>query len=272
MKNAIVAGALLTLLAGSAWAQAATGIRAAYRPEGVPVRPGAAAWKKAPQLTLHLTPQVIVVPTGGGAVPKLSVRAVHDGQWLALRLEWRDRTANREVGTSSFRDAVAVGFPITEGETPPSPLMGDKQRPVNIWQWTADFDANSQGRGGFADRYPHTEGVWYFPQDYEVTREVRAWRGFQPVIELTAHGFGTLERKVAQNVRGLGRYARGLWSVVLRRRLSTGNPRDPMFRPGETVSTIFAIWDGSAGEVNGRKSVTMYWTPLTLDPTTGKAR
>jgi DMSO reductase family type II enzyme heme b subunit len=265
MKSIIPAFVLSVLLSGLAFAQGGGDIRVLYRAEGVPVQPGDPAWKSAPERSLNLSPQVVVVPRGGGAVTKVSIKAIHDGRWLALRLTWQDATANQDVGTSTFRDSVAVGFPITEGETPPSPFMGEAKRPVNIWQWTADFDANAQGQGGFAERYPHTEGVWYFPQDYEVTREVRAWRGFEPVIELTARGFGTLERKVAQNVRGIGKHSNGLWSVVLRRQLSTGNPRDPLFQPGRTVQAIFAVWDGSKGEVNGRKAVTMYWTPFTLD-------
>lgn len=257
--------AALALLAGSAWAQDQAGIRAVYMPQ-VPVQPGDSAWMRLPEWTINLSPQVVALPRGGGTVKKVFVRAMHNGQWLALRLEWADATPNQEVGTATFRDAVAIGFPVTEGSALPSPLMGDKARPVDIWQWTADFDANAQGQGGFAERYPHTEGVWYFPQDYEVSREVRGWRGFEPVVELTAYGFGTLERKAAQNVRGLGQYALGRWSVVLRRKLATGNPRDPLFRSGGTFNAIFAVWDGGAKEVNGIKSVTMFWTPVTLDP------
>jgi len=265
MRKTAASIAVLALLAGAAWAQGQAGIRAVYMPR-VAVHPDDATWMKLPEWKVSLSPQVVALPRGGGAVKRIFVRAMHNGQWLTLRLEWADATPNREVGTATFRDAVAVGFPVTEGDAPPSPLMGDKTRPVDIWQWTADFDANAQGTGGFADRYPHTEGVWYFPQDYDVTRQVRGWRGFEPVIELTAYGFGTLERKAAQNVRGLGQYAKGRWSVVLRRQLTTGNPRDPLFRSGATYNTIFAVWDGGSKEVNGRKSVTIFWTPLRLDP------
>ncbi len=265
----IIAG-LALLAAGALPAGAEEELVAVYHAQGVPVEPDAKVWQEAPQFKIDLVPQNFVAPMGGGAVTRLAVQAVHDGQWLALRLEWPDATANREVGTSSFRDAVAVGFPVTEGETPPSPFMGDPDRPVDIWQWTADFDANARGQGGFADRYPHTEGVWYFPQDYEVTRQVRGWRGFEPVIELTARGFGTLERKVGQNVRGKGRHSDSGWAVVLRRQLATGNPRDPLFRPGQAVSIIFAVWDGGNGDVNGRKSVTIKWRPFRLRPTKDK--
>ncbi|MFQ5514301.1 MAG: ethylbenzene dehydrogenase-related protein [Myxococcota bacterium] len=259
-------------LSFSVLAAEAKGVRAVYNADPVPVRPDAAAWKRAPAATIDLMGQLIVPPVGGGSVPRVKIRAMHDGEWLALRVEWADETADREVRVDRFRDAIAVGFPTRHTEDLPSPFMGDPQHTLNIWQWTADFDANLEGHGGFAKNYPHTEGVWYFAQDYAVQRQVRAWRGTEPVIEFVAAGFGTLERKDSQNVRGLSRYANGRWSVVLRRPLSTGNPHDTHFRPGESTHFVIAVWNGSNGEVNGRKSVTMQWTPLTLDPTVVAAR
>ncbi len=259
--------AAIVLWAGAGSAEEPPGILAAHVPEGVPFRPDDPKWNQAPEFVMTVMRQMILPPHGGGGVPKVSIRAIHDEKELAFRFSWDDVTPNREVGVDTFRDAIAVGFPTREMDTPASPFMGDPEHPVNVWQWTADFDANSQGQGGFADRYPHTEGVWYFPQDYSVTREVTAWRGTEPVIELTAAGFGTLERKVSQNVFGLSQYKQGRWQVVLRRELSTGNPEDTLFRAGEKTHLIMAVWNGSKGEVNGRKSVTMMWTPLLLEAT-----
>ncbi len=239
-------------------------IRARYLPDGVPFRPDSEVWDLAGEFTTQLIAQTILPPFGGGSVGEVKVRAFHDGQQLAFRFEWADATEDREVGVATFRDAIAVGFPTRLSETLPSPFMGDAEHPINIWQWTADFNANAQGQGGFASRYPHTEGVWYFPQDYGVTREVRAWRGTEPVIELDARGFGTLERKVSQNVLGLGSYDEGRWRVVLRRPLSTGNPGDTLFRPGDTTQVIVAVWDGGKGEVAGMKGITITWLPLQL--------
>jgi hypothetical protein len=242
-------------------------IHAAYASEGVPIHPGDPQWEKVAKKTLRLVGQAIVPPHGGGTVTAVEVQAVHDGESLALLLEWADATPDRVVGTSAFRDAVAVGFPTRESTTLPSPFMGDAEHSVNIWQWTADFDANARGKSGFAERYPHTEGVWYFPQDPAVSREVRAWRGMEPVIELVATGFGTLERHASQNVYGVSQHAGGRWRVVLRRALSTGSPEDTLFRPGSRSHLIVAAWDGAEKQVNGKKSITMNWSPLVLDPT-----
>ncbi len=257
------------LVAASAAAEEPRAIRAAFASGALPVHPDDPTWDEAPESTVTLMPQLMLLPQGGGSVTRIGVRALHDGRRLVFRFEWSDETENREVGVDRFRDAVAIGFPTRESERVPAPFMGDAENPVNIWQWTADFDANARGQGAFAKRYPHTEGVWYFPQDDSVTRDVRSWRGFEPVIELTARGWGTLERKVSQNVFGIGEHEGGRWRVVLQRDLATGNPTDTLFRPGSTTPVILAVWDGEKREVNQKKSVTMQWTPLELDPTPG---
>lgn len=241
-------------------------MRAVYRAGGVPVRPDDPAWDAVPAKTLALVPQTIIAPNGGAA-REVRVRAMHDGETIAFRLSWKDDTVDRKVGTATFRDAVAIGFPLRESESPPSPFMGDAQHPVNIWQWAADFDAASLGKSAFADMYPHTEGVWYFPQDDAVDREVRGWRGQEPVMELSATGFGTLARHASQNVSGASRNAKGEWQVVLRRDMDTGSPEDTTFRPGSASFVILAVWNGSNREVNGKKSVTLSWTPVTIEPT-----
>lgn len=270
-KTALILSLLgVALLSGAPLAVSGGGVAVAFTENDVPVSPDDAAWDKIPATEIALMPQMIVTPRGGAqSVKNVTVQAVHDGLWLAMRLTWSDATPDQSVGVDAFRDAIAIGFPITETETPPSPFMGDAEHPVNIWQWTADFDANSRGEGGFAERYPHTEGVWYFPADPAVTRTVTGWRGFEAVAELEAYGFGTLERKSVQNVRGLGLHSDGEWSVVLRRRMSTGQPRDPQFRATDETMAIFAVWNGDEGDVNGMKAITMAWTPISFAPTTG---
>lgn len=239
--------------------------QAAYRAEGVPAAPDDAAWEQAPAFELALQPQVIQPPVGGGSVQSLSVQALHDGEWLALRLSWADPVADREVGVDAFRDAVAVGFPTTEGERLPSPFMGDEQETVDIWQWNADLAADRKGEDEFAERYPHTEGVWHFPQDESVSKQVKTWRGTSPAVELTAAGFGTLERKGSQDVEAQSLREGDRWQVVLRRKLES-DAGDTVFRPGEITHLIAAVWNGAEDEVNGRKSVTLAWTDVVLEP------
>jgi DMSO reductase family type II enzyme heme b subunit len=266
MRGLALASSAALLLASAAAAQTPA-LRAVYAAAGAPAAPRDAAWRGAPEAVLALSPQIVLPPHGGGSVGAVRVRAVHDGEWLAIRLEWEDASADRAVGADAFRDAAAVGFPVREAEAAPSPFMGDAEHPVNIWQWSAELEAQAAGQGGFADRYPHTEGVWYFPQDEGVRREVQAWRGVDPVVEFEATGWGTLAPHGSQNVLGASVHEQGRWSVVLRRRLATGFPEDVHFTPGGATQLIVALWEGGAGDVNGRKSVTLAWTPFSLDAT-----
>ncbi|MBW2391055.1 MAG: hypothetical protein JRG89_21850, partial [Deltaproteobacteria bacterium] len=127
--------------------------------------------------------------------------------------------------------------------------------------------ADAEGKSRFGERYPHSEGVWIFPQDLMVRRKVRGWRGADPVIEYVARGFGTLTPRMETTVEGSSSYKRGRWSVVLRRKLETDNEQDPVFIPGQASFLILAVWNGDKQEVNGRKAVTYQWIPAKFDDT-----
>jgi DMSO reductase family type II enzyme heme b subunit len=264
--GSLMTAAIVLFLAAAAGAQPVE-VRAAYVPEGIASQPNAVAWAEVPESVLILSGQIVIPPIGGGGTTEMRVRAMHDGEWLAIRLDWADPTVDRDVGVDTFRDAAAVGFPLGGPDPLPSPFMGDAEHPVAIWQWTADFEANARGQGGFAERYPHTEGVWYFPQDAVVRREVQAWRGTDPIIEYRAVGYGTLSRRSGGSVAAQSARGKDRWTVVLRRRLQTGDPQDPAFKPGESTQLLTAVWNGSGSEVNGRKSVTLVWNPFLLDAT-----
>jgi hypothetical protein len=267
MRICCLAAALLFLFVGGAAAQAPAPeeVRVIFVRDGVFVSPVDDAWNALPETRYDLLAQQITAPVGGGSISSVSVRATHDGEEMAVRLQWSDTRPDRGVGVNTFRDAAAIGFPVGRPESPPSPFMGDPDHPVVIWQWAADFDANAEGKSRFGERYPHTEGVWIFPQDMSVRRKVRGWRGADPVIEYIAKGFGTLTPRLAATVAGISDWADGRWSVVLRRKLTTTTPEDAVFVPGEKTSMIIAIWDGRNEEVNGRKAVTYQWIPAKLD-------
>lgn len=264
MKYFNLSIAMLLFASHAAIAETAE-VRVVFVRDGVYASPTDRAWESIPETTFALTPQLIVAPNGGGSVTKISVRATHDGEELAFRLEWADASADRGVGVDTFRDAAAIGFPVGRPSVDPSPFMGDAEHPVVIWQWAADFEADAEGQSRFSERYPHSEGVWIFPQDLSVRRKVRRWRGADPVIEYVAKGFGTLTPRFEANVDGTSDYKQGRWSVVLRRKLSTAVLEDAVFVPGEVTSLILAVWNGDKKEVNGRKAVTYQWIPARLD-------
>jgi hypothetical protein len=265
MRSGSVLAASLIALAHGAAAAPPEEMRVVFVRDGVFTSPTDDAWAAIPESTYDLQAQLIAAPVGGGSISKVAVRATHDGDELAILLSWADPSADRGVGVNTFRDAVAIGFPVGRPEVAPAPFMGDAEHPVVIWQWAADFDANAEGDSRFGERYPHSEGVWIFPQDMSVRRKVRGWRGADPVLEYIARGYGTLTPRRDASVEGISDYRDGRWTVVLRRKLTTSNPTDAAFVPGEETPFILAVWNGEQEEVNGRKAVTYNWIPAKFD-------
>ncbi len=267
LRTCSLAVSILLLFAHGAAAEPAdpAEVRVVFVRDGVFTSPTDPAWDEIPETSYALLAQQITPPIGGGSVSNVSVRATHDGDEIAFRLQWFDPSADRGVGVDTFRDAAAIGFPAGRPNVAPSPFMGDEAHPVVIWQWAADFDADAEGKSRFGERYPHAEGVWIFPQDLSVRRKVRGWRGAEPVIEYISKGFGTLTPRMATTVEGASEYEDGRWTVVFRRNLETSNEVDPVFIPGTTSSLILAIWNGEKKEVNGRKAVTYQWISAKLD-------
>jgi DMSO reductase family type II enzyme heme b subunit len=73
-----------------------------------------------------------------GKVRAVSVRAAHDGERLAIQLEWNDDTENKEFADRLFPDAVAVMFP-SNGDAP-LVTFGAPDAKVNAWFWRADLE------------------------------------------------------------------------------------------------------------------------------------
>jgi len=64
-------------------------------------------------------------------------------------------------------------------------------------------------------------------------------------------------------VRANGRYMTGSYVVQFTRPLRGGNS-EVRLAPGSKVPVAFAIWNGSAGDRDGKKSVTI-WQELVLE-------
>jgi DMSO reductase family type II enzyme heme b subunit len=139
-------------------------IRAA-KTDAVPQDADAAAWEQAPVLDIRLAGQIIQEPRlFNPSVQSLTVQALFDEKELALLLTWNDRFENNGQGKrSSARseaelsedqnekpiDRVAVLFPAEALEEAKKPyfLMGDRQRPVDVWQWSVSGTETFLARG-----------------------------------------------------------------------------------------------------------------------------
>ena len=128
--------------------------------------PGAAVWAEAETVTVALGPvpleeqptEYIKVKWADrpyGTVPEVRVAAAHDGERLAVRLEWDDS----ETPNAEFPDASAVYFPA--GDDAPVATVGGPDAPVRLWYWQADLASACclEGRGPGVFRPTGTNGV-----------------------------------------------------------------------------------------------------------------
>lgn len=218
-----------------------------------------AAWKTASPITIPLSGQVITRPVWPEpTVRALTVRSVHNGIDIAFLLEWQDNTKNDRLTPGTFRDGVAIGFPL--GDAPAFFCMGQLDHYINIWHWKADWQSDIDRR---AARAPEKKegGV----RTFEVIP-----RRVSSVEDLIGGGFSTLTTKDKQGrVQGQAFWKDGVWHVMMRRPLlSEEQENEATLLPGRIQTVSFSVWNGENKERNGQKAVAP-WFQLRIDPVGG---
>ena len=109
-------------------------------------------FNEAKAVAIPLQKQDKAFPNGGGSVGSAEVKAIHDGLMIYFKISWSDPTKNaRVIAVQEFRDGVALMFPLGAVEITPaehfSPRMGDREKPINLWHWKADWDADLLVKG-----------------------------------------------------------------------------------------------------------------------------
>lgn len=241
-----------------------------------PVEPDDPAWDGIAARTIALDPQQITMPRVTElAVPEIDVQAVTDGESISWRLSWSDASADENVDTGRFCDAVALQFALD----PAVPYtMGGRHKPVEIIEWKAlwqkDVDVHFQDVQDlhptyWTDLYWFAEGEFPYPVPAAFSRPESllwfpAYRAGNPVAdihrdrvveEFIAEGYGTLTPQTRTDATGRGRWRDGRWAVVVRRPMRTGDRADVAFYPRTRGVFAVAVWDGSAGNVGGRKQI-----------------
>jgi len=252
----------------------------------LPDHPDSSLWEKAKPVNLHLMPLWWRVERP----EELTVRAVHDGTEVALLLSWIDTSDDHTaIRPQDFRDAVAVEFALTP--EPPFFAMGGKGEYVNIWMWKSERQADMEVAFQDLDKiYPNT-GIDSYPNTLRSALEqptrhaltlesdptyVTGWGAGNIVSDptrksssedLQAQGFGTLKGRgrFVGDVDARGIHRLGSYRVILKRKLKVEGERAVVFKPGESFPVAFAVWNGSAGDRDGKKSVTI-WQELKLAP------
>ena len=256
----------------------------AVRVNAMPTSPDSGIWRLAPAVNLHLMP----LWWRTDRPEEITVRAVHDGKDLALLLKWEDGSHDETaIRPQDFRDAAAVEFSLTPD--PPFFAMGQPGAPVNIWMWKserqADLDAAFRDLDNVypnigIDSYPNSaKSPLEQPMRHALTLQsnptfVTAWGAGNIVADptrrsaaesLSAQGFGTLKAhpRAAQNVEATGEYSTGSYRVQFTRAMAS-DASSVRLGPGTSVPVAFAVWNGSAGDRDGKKSVTI-WQELFLE-------
>ena len=257
----------------------------ATRVAALPTSPDSGIWRGTPAVNLHLMP----LWWRTDRPEEITVRALHDGKSLALLLKWEDATPDETaIRPQDFRDAAAVEFSLTPN--PPFFAMGQTSQPVNIWMWKSERQADLQPAFQDIERVYPNIGIDSYPNLLKSPLEqpmrnaltlqsdprfVTAWGAGNIVADptrrsaaedLSAQGFGTLRAHPpeAQAVAATGEYQTGSYLVQFARTFVVGGRDAIRLRPGDRIPVAFAVWNGSAGDRDGKKSVTI-WQELLVE-------
>lgn len=217
------------------------GVVLAVRVTGaLPENPSDGSWKKAQWVSFYAVPQIIYNERSfRPSINSISAKALYNEDDIAILVEWGDPTrsmpwdekAKEIAGGDLFPDAVAIQFPASVEKENEKPYfgMGDTKA-VNIWSW-------------------QSEAVEGAPQTVKVIDS----RGFKNIT--VRDGAGYMSAK--------GVYDKGVWRVVFRRPLKTGDEKDIELSDDKFIPVAFAAWDGSNGDTKGRHVMTQ-WHSLRL--------
>jgi mono/diheme cytochrome c family protein len=221
----------------------------AARVTALPAGPDDTTWSAAERHYVPLVGQVIQKPRWfAPAVDAVWVQAAHDGQSLALKLTWHDRSqspapawdewlgrvrasmteGDTVVAATQGPDRLHVQFPLRWSPEVERPyfLGGDTRRPVYLWRWSSDGDKLEEGKGTGLGRF--------------------------------AAGPGTGATHAA-------RYDRGEWRLQIARKLIPADTTAATSFPiGEAIPVAFFAADGSNGESDVQGSVSA-WYAIYLD-------
>ena len=162
-----------------------------------------------------------------GVTTELQFSALHNGEVIALRLEWADPTRDTDLDDNDhFPDGAALMFPF-KGDAP-LVTMGSKEQPVNAWHWRADREGVARNN--------------------------------------IAVGLGSSRVTSRAEITTSAQHENGRWQVVFLRQLQRqGVDTTVQFSPGQNIKIAFAVWEGSNGERAGLKAFSPAWRELSLD-------
>lgn len=201
----------------------------------------------------------------------LRVQAIHDGEEILFRVNWRDRTMDLEKDdVNRFYDALALMIPYSAADFPGC-IPGDTSEPLIHMGMRCD----GRDENGIPDGGPGAGVVKCCPVN------IMSWRPDKIEVEnIVTNGKGTTMETAETDDPTLFHasqvYAGNHWTVIMGRRMyaqepplervpgatPVGGPNSFMVDlvPGGTYDTVFANWDGKKEERNGIKWIGLFGT------------
>jgi DMSO reductase family type II enzyme heme b subunit len=215
--------------------------------EEIPMDATSPIWQEAVPIGMDLAGQIMVPPRQfTPSINFAKIRSVYNNKEIAFLFEWDDSTNTQD---DTFRDAVAIQFPVKIPESSQKPHlgMGDRRGKVNIWYWKAFWDEGVSGELlNTAEPYIETT-----------------------VEEMNSKGYTSLKTQPAgnQHVIGRGSWSNGKWQVVMKRSIATGDSNDLQFMKGKLMPLAIAVWDGSNKDIGAEKSISFWYYVVLEQPT-----
>lgn len=228
-----------------------------------------AAWSQAPAAFVVTTP----LWWRDWASPDLTVRILHDGRQVGVRLTWKDPTKDDVIlKADDFEDQASVQF--FAGDQEPFIGMGAHGfGVVDIWSWRASQSRDQTAPRHLLDDYPFDLPFYHEflkrlpparrpPPDFRTARaagnQLNATPEGRGAAALTAAGPGstTFRPKSSQFVEAKATHTHGQWTVTLTRPLSV--PEGTTFTAGKSYFLAFSLWDGASRDRNGQKQISIW--------------
>jgi hypothetical protein len=133
----------------------------AARVNQLPAHPDHSLWRSTAATELHLMP----LWWRDQRPETLTVRALHDGNQIALQLSWADPTYDHTaIRPQDFRDGAAIEFAL-DSQDPPFFGMGEGTHAgrVNIWMWKSERQADMEPAFQELDKIYPNIGIDSYP-------------------------------------------------------------------------------------------------------------
>lgn len=233
-------------------------------------------WRKAketeiiayPQTTIHLNDKKANTLNDGNKAKKVKVKALTDGQNIAFKLEWADKTQSIQSGNAikntEFPDGFAVQFAAKYDDPLKLPYigMGSVDRPVMVYLQKAVAKLFEPNGNGEIDKQVNRANSPYFQKDlekFDIDVAHLARRSYQKAF--VAEGFGSMTEIKDKSSEFL------MDMKYKKSAFSTSGWEGSVVRPlndeyvkiyNDPIPVAFAVWDGDKMNRDGLKHLSTW--------------